>query len=86
MIAREQVGIKAHIGRSPRVGVVSQAKELGARDAGAELHQGGEIASTNFRSKDDDQILLAPKLLAKSSQCGLLIMCGRGRLARAAAS
>ncbi len=65
MIARQQIGIKPHVGRAARVGVIAQANELCAGQSRAKLHQRGDVRAANLRTKNDDQVLLAAKLVAK---------------------
>src|SRR4029077_17289851 len=63
----KKIGVKAHVGRAARVGVVAQADELGARP-GAELDNGGNVSALKFGAKDDDEVFLRSQFVAQLFQ------------------
>src|SRR6266849_370107 len=76
MIARQQVRIEPHVGAA-RVGIVTQANQLRSSNTRAEFRQRSNVATAKLKYKNNDQILLTAKLVAK-----LMRKCGRGRPAR----
>jgi len=64
LITRQQVGIQAHISRTSRIGIVAQTDEL-APEFRRRISPARQSPHPNLRSENDNQILLATKLISK---------------------
>jgi hypothetical protein len=65
VIAGQQIGIEAHVGRAARVGVVGEADELCAGNAPDPNVTSWQCRlAADLRAEDDDEILFAAQLVA----------------------